>query len=71
MRTILKINLIFFHLEIDVTQRWGVPLFLRLDTFFLPLLAVSFCAAGYIFRQQLLRIAEEELLEDARVRGVV
>ncbi len=68
MRTILKINLIFFHLEIDVTRAIGeLRLLLRFNLVFLPLLAVSFCAAGYIFRQQLRRIAEEEVLEDARV----
>ena len=68
MRTILKINLIIFHLEIDITRAIGeLRLLLRFNLVFLPLLAVSFCAAGYIFRQQLRRIAEEEVLENARV----
>jgi hypothetical protein len=40
---------------------------LRFNLVFLPLLAVSFCVAGYIFRQQLRRSAEEEVLQDARV----
>jgi hypothetical protein len=68
MRTILKINLIVFHLEIDVTRAIGeLRLLLRFNLVFLPLLVVSFCAAGYIFRQELRRIAEQEVLEDARV----
>jgi hypothetical protein len=42
-------------------------LLLRFNLAFLPLIAVSFCGAGYIFRQQFRRTAEEEVLEDARV----
>ena len=62
MRTILKINLIFFHLEIDVTRAIAeLRLLLRFNLVFLPLLPVSFCAAGYIFRQELRKIAEDEV----------
>lgn len=68
MRTILKVNLIFFHLEIDVTRAIGeLRLLLRFNLVFLPLLAASFCAAGYVFRQQLRTITEEEVLENAHV----
>ena len=68
MRTILKVNLIFFHLEIDVTRAIGeLRLLLRFNLVFLPLLAASFCLAGYVFRQQLRTITEEEVLENARV----
>src|SRR5271165_1562187 len=50
MRTVLKVNLIFFHLEIDVARAIGeLRLLLRFNLVFLPLLALSFCAAGYIF----------------------
>ena len=68
MRTILKINLIFSISRSTSLERSGSCVCsLRFNLVFLPLLAVSFCAAGYIFRQQLRRIAEEEVLEDARV----
>ncbi len=68
MRTVLKVNLIFFHLEIDVTRAINeLRLLLRFDLIFLPLMAVSFCAAGYIIRQQLRTLAEEEVLENAHV----
>jgi hypothetical protein len=45
----------------------SLRLLLRFNLAFLPLIAVSFCGAGYIFRQQFRRTAEEEVLEDARV----
>jgi hypothetical protein len=61
MRTVLKVNWIFSHLEIDVTRAINeLRLLHRFNFVFLPLLAVSFCGAGYIFRQQLRTIAEGE-----------
>jgi hypothetical protein len=68
MPKILKINLFFIHLEMDVARvieesRW----LLRFNLAFVPLLVLSFVAAAYIIRQQLRTIAERQVLENARV----
>ena len=68
MRTVLKINLIFLHLEIDVTRAIAkLRLLVRFNLVLVPLVVASYCAAGYVVRDQLRKIAEEEVLENARV----
>ena len=68
MRTILKINLIIFHLEIDITRAIAkLRLLLHFNLVFLPLVVAGYCAAGYIIHGQLRKITEQEVLENARV----
>jgi uncharacterized protein DUF3365 len=68
MRRIPKINLIFGHLEVDMTRAIKeLRSLLPFNLAFLALLLLSFLAAAYIIRVQLRAIAEQQALDNARL----
>ena len=68
MQTVLKINLIFIRLEVNITKVvTELRFFLKFNLFFLPLAFIAFCAASYLVWRQLSADAEQEILDQARV----
>ena len=68
METKLKINLIFFELEFNITRVLNeLRILLSFNLFFLPAVAAGYAATGYIVWSQLSANAEEEVMETARL----
>ncbi|MGB6175298.1 MAG: hypothetical protein WBF43_02915 [Methylocella sp.] len=68
METKLKLNLIFFGLEFDITRILSeLRVLLKFNIFLLPAMAASYAAAGYIVWGQLSANAEQEVMETARM----
>ncbi len=68
MQTILKVNLILFQLEFNITKFIkNIRLFLKFNLFFLPIVAASFGAASYLVWWQLSANAEQEIIDKGRV----
>jgi hypothetical protein len=68
MQTVLKINLIFVQLEVNITK-FVIQLrfFLKFNLFVLPLVLIGFGVASYVVWRQLSANAEQESLDRARV----
>lgn len=68
MQTILKVNLILFQLEFNITKIINeINFIFRFNIFCLPIVVLGFCAASYVSWRQLSANAEQEILDKARV----
>jgi hypothetical protein len=68
METKLKLNLIFFGLEFDITRILSeVRVLLKLNIFLLPAMIAAYAAAGYIVWNQLSANVEQDVMETARL----
>ncbi|MGO9673324.1 MAG: DUF3365 domain-containing protein [Methylocella sp.] len=68
MQTVLKVNLLLFQLEINITKIVKELHFIaKFNLFCLPLFVAAFCAASYIVWLQLSANAEQEVMDKARV----
>jgi hypothetical protein len=68
METKLKLNLIFFGLEFDITRILSeVRVLLKLNIFLLSAMIAAYAAAGYIVWNQLSANVEQDVMETARL----
>lgn len=68
METVLKLNLIFVQIEVNVTKFLvELRFFLKFNLFLLPILLAGFGATSYVVWRQISTDAEQEALDKARV----
>jgi hypothetical protein len=68
METKLKLNLIFFGLEFNITRVLSeLRALLKVNFILLPAMIATYAAAGYIVWNQLSANAEHEVMETARL----
>ena len=68
METVLKLNLIFVQIEVNVTKFLvELRFFLKFNLFLLPILLAGFGATSYVVWRQISADAEQEALDKARV----
>jgi hypothetical protein len=68
METKLRINLIFFELEFNITRILNeLRVLLKFNLLFLPVIAACYAATGYVVWNQLSANAEQEVMETARL----
>jgi len=68
METKLKLNLIFFGLEFDITRILSeFRVLLKLNIFLLPAMIAAYAAAGYMVWNQLSANVEQEVMGTARL----
>lgn len=68
METKLKLNLIFFGLEFNITRVLSeLRVLLKVNFFLLPAMIATYAATGYLVWNQLSANAEQEVTETARL----
>jgi hypothetical protein len=68
METVLKLNLIFVQIEVNVTKFLvELRFFLKFNLFLLPILLAGLGATSYVVWRQISTDAEQEALDKARV----
>jgi hypothetical protein len=68
METILKLNLIFLQIEINITKFLvELRFFLRFNLFLLPIMLTAYGATSYLVWREISTDAEQETLDKARV----
>jgi hypothetical protein len=68
METKLKLNLIFFGLEFNITRILAdLRVLLKVNFFLLPTMIAAYAAAGYIVWNQLSANVEQDVMETARL----
>jgi len=68
METKLKLNLIFFALEFNITRIiQELRTLLKFNIFFLPVMIAAYAAANYVVSKQFSAAAEQEVLDTARL----
>ncbi len=68
METVLKLNLIFLQIEVNITKFLvELRFFLKFNLFLLPIVLVGYGATGYFVWREISTAAEQETLDKARV----